>query len=207
MINIPKKHMMPLLIAIIFLNGCAFGTREALLTYPPPVDQEGGQVAHAANQATKNGVKVIIGDVEDKRTVTHRVGNVRNGFGMDTADVVATNNVRDWVVEALQWELNNAGYSVVKPADIGKDVDSAVNVTGAIQTIYCDVYMTYDGDATVQLKAVQNGKEIVHNLYVGSGSAGMNWAATEESYSISLGLALQDAIGKFINELNSKVMQ
>lgn len=207
MLRLITKQIIPLVLAVTFLNGCAFGTRDVLLSYPPPVDEEGLQAAQATTQAPKNGVEVIIGSVEDKRKITHRVGNVRNGLGMDTANVVATNNVRDWVVEALEWELKNAGYSVVRSASTGERTESAVMVSGAINTIYCDVYMTYDGDAAIVLKASQEGKEIINNLYTGSGSAGMNWAASEESYGISLSLALQDAITKFINELNMKLVK
>ena len=40
------------------------------------------------------------------------VGYVRNGFQMHTADVLATNNVGDWIVLALSKELGAAGYEV-----------------------------------------------------------------------------------------------
>lgn len=201
------KLIVPLILTAAYLGGCAFGIREVPLTYPPAVDKTGSSAATTPHQVPKNGVEVIIGTVKDNRTVTHRIGNVRNAFGMDTADVVATNNVRNWVVKALEWELDNAGYSVVKAASIDDKAEPPVMVSGAVNTIYCDVYFTYEGRAAVVLKVMRNGEEIVNNLYTGEGSAGTNWAASEEGYNISLGKALQDALKKFINELNMKVLK
>ena len=196
-----------MLAMVSLLSGCAFGTREVSLTYPPSVTENGIKEAHASTQTAKNDIKVIIGKLEDKRTVTHRIGNVRNGFGMDTADVVATNDVHDWVVDALELELKNAGYSVVKSETNGDDTESAVMVSGEINQIYCDVYFNYDGKAIVILKAQQNGKDIVNNTYTGSGSAGMNWAASSEAYNESLAKALQVVMEEFINELNMKLLK
>jgi hypothetical protein len=201
------KHIVPLLLTAVYLGGCAFGTRQVPLTYPPAVDKTGSPAAQTPHQVPKNGVEVIIESFEDNRTVTHRIGNVRNALGMDTADVVATNNVRNWAVKALEWELDNAGYSVVKSASIDNKAGPPVMVSGAVNTIYCDVYFTYEGRAAVVLKVMRNGEVIVNSLYTGEGSAGTNWAASEEGYNVSLGRALQDALKKFINELNVKVLK
>lgn len=207
MLWLKRIEIISMLVVVSLLSGCAFGTREVMLAYPPPVTNIGMQVAHASTQTEKNGIKVIIGKLEDKRTVTHRIGNVRNGFGMDTADVVAKNNVRNWVVDALEWELKNAGYSVSKSETSRDNIKSAVMVSGEINQIYCDVYFNYDGKATVLLKAMQNGKNVVHNTYYGSGSAGANFAASSEAYGESLAKALQAAMNKFINELNMKLLK
>lgn len=207
MLCLTRIQIFSILTIISLLSGCAFGTREVSLAYPPSVAESGIKEAQASSQTAKNGIKVIIGKLEDKRTVTHRIGNVRNGLGMDTADVVATNDVRNWVVDALEWELKDAGYLVAKSDSSGNDTKSAVMVSGEINEIYCDVYFNYDGKATVILKAMQNGKDVVNNTYTGTGSAGMNWAASSEAYNESLAKALQVAMNKFINELNLKLLK
>lgn len=202
-----RIQIFSILIVISSLSGCAFGTREVSLTYPPIVTENDIKEAPASAQTAKNGIKVIIGKLEDKRTVTHRIGNVRNALGMDTADVVATSDVRSWVVDALEWELKDAGYLVVRSESSGGDEKSAVMVSGEINQIYCDVYFNYDGKATVILKAMKDGKDVVNNTYTGTGSAGMNWAASSEAYSYSLAEALQVAMKKFINDLNMKLLK
>ena len=207
MLWLARIHIISILTVVTLLSGCAFGTREVMLAYPPSVTENGIKEAQASAQTAKNDIKVIIGKLDDKRTVTHRIGNVRNGFGMDTADVVATNDVRNWVVNALEWELNNAGYSVTRSESGGDDTKSAVTISGEINEIYCDVFFTYDGKATVILKAMQHGKDIVNNTYIGSGSAGTNWAASSEGYGKSLAKALQVAMNKFINELNIQLLK
>lgn len=207
MLWLTRIQIFSMLTVVSLLSGCAFGTREVSLTYPPSVSENGIKEAQASAQSEKNDIKVIIAKLEDKRTVTHRIGNVRNGFGMDTADVVAKNDVRNWVDNALEWELKNAGYSVVRSESSGDNAESAVMVSGEINQIYCDVYFTYDGKATVILKAMKNGEAVVNETYTGSGSAGMNWAATEDAYGESLANALQVVMKKFINELNIKLLK
>jgi hypothetical protein len=100
---------------IVFLSsllctaGCAFGTRHAEMGYPP-VSENGGMIpaAHAASMPVGRSRDVILA-VSDGRTETHRIGNVRNGFGMDTANVVTEDDLESWVEGAFTHELTNAG--------------------------------------------------------------------------------------------------
>lgn len=194
-------------LAIALLNGCAFGTREVMLSYPPPVSESTLKSAHATTPAQANGKTIIIDTISDTRSVKHRIGNVRNGFGMDTADVIAKNDVREWVIDALDWELKHAGYTVKHSASKGEIGKSATILNGQVNHIYCDVYFNYDGKAAVILKATHNGKDLINNMYTGSGSAGANFAASAEAYGESLALALQDAVKKFIVDLNNKLLK
>ena len=54
---------------------------------------------------------------------------------------------------------------------------------------------------SIAAKAMRNGRTIVDGIYVGKGSAGMNWTATDESFAETLDLALQDALVQFLRDV------
>jgi len=186
----------------IALSGCAFGTRQPTLVYPSHTTSDATGIAHAAPAPKK--IEIILVKFADQRADTNAVGTVRNGFGMKTADVIPTNDVADWVTDAIRSELTGLGYTVVSnPA--AADADSAVTVSGAILNVYCDVYFNYTGQVSLIAMVTRGGKPLLDKHYSGEGSAGTNWAATAESYSESLALALEDALRKFIPELEQQL--
>jgi hypothetical protein len=189
------------LTALVASTGCAFGTREAVLSYPPEADDGGGLIASAhAEEGIVPRAREIVLKVSDERAERDRIGNVRNGFGMDTANVVTKDDVAGWVEGALAQELTNAGYTVVAAgADASRD--DAIGLTAEIVEVYCDVYMTYDGDVALMITLEGPEAKPVRTQIEGHGGVGINWAATGKSYAESLALALQDAIEKVLAEL------
>ena len=195
---------------VVFLSsllctaGCAFGTRHAEMGYPP-VSEDRGMIpaAHAASVPVGRSRDVIL-TVSDGRTETHRIGNVRNGFGMDTANVVTEDNLVSWVEGAFTHELTSVGYSVTPE---GGDVshEDAIGITAEILEVYCDAYMTYDGDVSLMVTLEGQGHEPVRKQYAGEGSVGMSWAATSKSYAESLALALEHAIAQVMVDLERLV--
>jgi uncharacterized lipoprotein YajG len=180
------------------MAGCAFGERQASLAYPPVADEDLISSAEAAPSA--QGGTVYIGDFEDIRSSTMLVGHVRNGFGMKTAEVVAQRDVPEWVREALVHELKASGYQVMD----GVAQAGQTTISGDIVRVYCDAYFTYEGEVALRMEATKEGQSLVQNTYTGTGSAGMNWAATEDSYSQSLSLALQSALRQFLADLGEQ---
>jgi len=188
-----------LIVAGGLLSGCAFGDRQAKLGYPPVADQ-GAMAAEAAPAPTSRGA-VYVGAFEDARPDKTVVGNVRNGFGMKTAKVIPQRDVAAWVREALAWELEAAGYTVV----VGAAAPSGVAaLSGDILRAYCDMYFTYDGQIVLRIEASRDGQPLLNQSYAGSGSVGIAWAGTGDSFSESLGLALQEALQKFLADLGSR---
>lgn len=186
-----------LLIAGSLAAGCAFGERQASLAYPPAANDAAISSAEAAPAPAPRGV-VYIGDFGDVRSAKMVVGHVRNGFGMKTAEVVAQRDVPGWVREALAHELEASGYQVMD----GVAPEDGATISGDIVRVYCDAYFTYDGEVTLRIQTVKAGQSLVQNAYTGTGSAGMNWAATGDSYSQSLSVALQSALRQFIIDLD-----
>lgn len=187
-----------LLICGSLVAGCAFGERQARLGYPP-VAGDGTMASAQAAPVVSSGRGIVkIGTFQDIRSQKKVVGHVRNGFGMKTAEVVPQRDVTEWVREALAYELKAAGYNVV---EVASSMD-APTISGAIVRVYCDAYFTYDGEVTLSIETEKAGQRLAKNAYTGSGSAGMNWGATGDSYSESLSLALQMALRQFIAEFD-----
>lgn len=186
---------------VTLLNACAFGTRTANLSYPPDEDDGGGLISSAkAAEAPSGQAQQVRLSVTDERSKRERIGNVRNTFGMDTADVVTNDDVQAWVDEALMVELENAGYEIVRSTDPVVN-DDVIALDAEILEVYCDVYLTYDGDVSLLVTLEREGQEPVKRQFEGEGSVGLNWAATAASYSESLALALQDAISEILVEV------
>lgn len=198
-------HIGIYLLTIAVLSGCAFGTRQANLIYPPAPEAGAAIPAAQAQPPARKASSIYVANFRDERTDKSTVGTVRNGFGMRTADVVPTGSVSDWVTQGMTRELRASGYTVVtKPA--GDAVDpGAYLVSGDVLNVFCDMYMSYTGQVSLLVKASLDGTEVMTKHYAGEGSAGIAWAATGESYAQSLALALRDALRKFIAELDARV--
>ena len=186
-----------LLIAGSLATGCAFGERQATLGYPPEPD---ATLVSSAEAAPASRGIVYIGNFSDIRSNKKVVGHVRNGFGMKTAEVVAQRDVPGWVREALAHELKESGYQVLD----GVGPDDVTTISGDIVRVYCDAYFTYDGEVSLRMETIKAGQNLLQRTYTGTGSAGLNWGATGDSYSESLSMALQSALRKFIADLGQQ---
>jgi Uncharacterized lipoprotein len=172
--------------------GCAFGTRHVMLTYP-------SDLAATAATRTASGTTVAVRAFEDKRNERGRVGEVRNGFGMRTAEVKADNNVVDWVRSAVMAELKKAGYRPLPdPTARGEIV-----IDGTILRVYCTALASYEGEVRFRAVVQDQGNKILDDVYTGEGGVGMNWTASSKSYGRSLNEALTEAARKLVIDLNN----
>lgn len=189
------------------LAGCAFGTRQPTLVYPPPVDASIAAAPPGKSEAVSKKAKIVLASFRDERTDKTVVGTVRNGFGMRTADVVPTNNVADWVTDAVGTELRLSGYSVVRGGAADPNDPESVLIGGDVLNVFCDMYMSYTGQVSLLTKVRTGSGVLLTKHYAGEGSAGLAFAATGESYAQSLALALQSALRKFVADLEAKLAE
>jgi hypothetical protein len=125
---------------------------------------------------------------------------------MHTADVVTEDSVAEWVTGALEMELRKAGYEVINGEDlVGRSTGRVV--TGEVLAVYCTAYFSYDGEVSFVASVKEGSNEILKKQYTGKGSAGTNWTATARSYAQSLSLALADAIGSLVADLNAVTLK
>jgi len=184
------------------LAGCAFGTRQPTLIYPPAPESGIAPVASAAPVLAPRKLPVTLVSFVDQRSDKKVVGTVRNGFGMRTADVIPTNSVAEWVTQALKTELQNNGYTVESASGRDNLDGGSTVISGEFMKVFCDVYFNYTGEVSLVANVKQDGKDILNKNYSGEGSAGASFAATEKSYAQSLALALSAALKQFVSDLD-----
>lgn len=162
------------------LGGCAFTDRHLKLAYPPSAEE-----AHVMPSADAGPVSVAV--VDGRSGDVGCVGHVKNGFGMDTADVRIAEDPVPWVRGALEHELQAAGVQV-QPAQ-----DGVPRVRVRITRIECTAYLKYEGHVDLTAECDVAGAAPRVESVAGQGGAGMNWTGTETAYAETLALALQDA--------------
>ena len=190
------------LVSVVLLAGCAFGTRQPTLIYPPASESGEKSIAHAEARPSPKNVQIVLKPFTDQRSNKKVVGTVRNALGMRTAEVIPTNSVTDWVTQALGTELRNDGYTVVSEIPAGTPRGASAVVSGEILNVFCDMYFSYTGQVSLVAKVSQDGKEVLNKHYAGEGSAGVAVAMTAESYAQSLALALSSALKQFVSDLD-----
>lgn len=188
------------------ISACAFGTRNVTLVYPPEkASQESGpKSAEASTSSPSIGKSIILLQFTDQRVDKRVIGEVRNGWGMRTADVVAENDVSEWITQALRMEMEKAGHKVtISKNNIISSIEP--NVGGEIITVYCIALFSYEGEVSFFANIQKDGKELLKKRYSGKGSAGLNWAATASGYGESLSMALSVAAKSLVDDINELV--
>ncbi len=173
------------LVAVSFA-GCAFGTRHPLLSYTP-----------VSTSAQPRNITIYVETFKDERTEKNVIGNVRNGWGLKTADVVTDTSVSEWITNALKAELGNGGYVVAKDR-----VELAAG--GEVITVYCDSFLQYEGTVTLGVVLKRNAEVLIDKKYTGK-ATNLNWASTAKSYGATLELSLQNTMKQIISDINQKL--
>jgi hypothetical protein len=196
------KACLPIIL-LALSTGCAFGNRHVNLSYPPA---RAGATPHPSDSAVPSSTAesgpatVVLVDFLDQRPKKTTVGDVHNGFGMHTADVIAQNSVPEWVASAVALELQRAGFRVIRVRSVPSAADNSV-ITGEVLTAYCASWTKYEGDVSFAARVEYKGKEVLHKTYQGKIDSMTNWGASSKSYGLALSLALESAAQGFAAEL------
>jgi tol-pal system protein YbgF len=185
------------------VTGCAFGTRRVALTYPPDAEiAKDGSVVLAAEHEAKpaNGLTVALQKFRDERSDKVAIGEVRNGYGMQTSVAVAENDVAEWVTDAIRFELEREGFVVM--TDPAAFEDTTTLVSGDVITVSCKAMFSYEGEVSFYGTISDGRNELHKERYTAKGTAGLNWAARAESYGKSLADALQQAVRAFVVDID-----
>ncbi len=177
---------------------CAFGNRHANLHYPPAGEPQ-GPLAVVAVSTDAPAVAVRVTDMRQGSRTT--VGEMRNGFGMHTADVEIQQDAVLWVKGALERELTVQGFRVAQSEGAPGLLNSE------LLALHCGAYLSHGGEVSLRVEFKSGQNAIPPAVYVGHGSAGVNMAASEDSYSESMALALQDALRQVAAQLKWALTQ
>lgn len=187
------------------VGGCAFGSRTVTLTYPPPAREAAEAVAAPVPAPPPEQATVVLPTFTDQRRRTNKfsIGEVRNAWGIPTAEVVADGDVVEWVMKGIETELAAKGVRVVRGGQ--PSAPDLPVLAGDLLTVYATAVFVYDGKVEFAVTLRQAGREVLQKQDAGSGGAGLVWAATADSYGESLSIALQDAARKLAADVVTSI--
>jgi hypothetical protein len=203
-----KKDMMRIFMTVTAVSlylmlggGCAFVNQKIDLAYHTTSPAHGGRgelyVARPIEKLTlpkdNKGYSII--------------GTVKNTIGMKTADVVTSDDIGDWVANALGRELQNAGYQVTFIEKMTEGVGKGVEIVILEFFIDQDPGMMTVGAITrlsMNLNIWKEGRLIQTLNIVGKGDS-RSAVGSAETKGLSAQKALQacmsDAVPKIVNTL------
>jgi len=187
-----------LTLALTQIAACTYGSRYVELSYPP---QEQVEMSSPSTQPVASGPRThyVILAVNDARETSDRIGNVRDGFGFDTASILTEDNIAVWVYDAVSFELARLGYQVLDQYGASSN-ESANRLTANVRKVYCDIYMVYDGEVTLQATLERPNQEPVTTEYPAKVSSGLSWAGSGSATGESLAQALQTSIRNMLHD-------
>ncbi len=176
------------LFTVASLNlGCAFGTRSVNVAYEDCVSSPSATTIERA---------VSVGEFNHTLELDKKerpiIGCVRNGYGMRTAKVVASNNPSEWVKEAFAKELRTMGYQVSNESDI--------RLNGTVVNLYTDMYLNYDSKLSLRVRVNQGERVHYDKIYEGNAKK-IAWFVTPKEYGDVSNKALQDVMKKALPEI------
>lgn len=187
-----KIIFLTLLSVLMFsFTGCAVKTRMITLRNSDIAD---------TNKTTPQKVHTICFDgLEDKRPDSI-IGHTQNNYGTTIAQIVALNNVQDWVNNEIENRFQSAGYNVRK--NCVPDGSSFV-INGSILKVYTTATFSYLGEVSFKASVKMNNAIIFEKEYLEHQNGGTNWAATNESFRDLLEQSLSLSIDKLIHDIDS----
>jgi len=208
-IQVNVRRITKLLIVLLigsFAGGCAFGTRHVTLSYPPESNMGELSVTDATASPLLPGPEKTIAffQFRDLRFDKSRIGNVQNTYGMDTADIIAENDVAEWINNAIIMELEGAGYKVVKGGE-NNNTEGVLVLRGEILIVYVTAYFSYGANVSLIAELELDKKIIMRESYNSRWSVGLNIAMTADSAGESLSLALADAVRQMVRGINAQL--
>jgi uncharacterized lipoprotein YajG len=173
--------------ALLF-NGCALNKDYIAASYVPQVG------ITKLPEAEKIFVNV---QVTDERTIRDRVSVKKNGYGMEMAPIIATNDVAALLKTAIETELTDRGFHLG---------DSNLTIVAHLSKFYSDFKTGFwSGSAVaeatleIQLKTA-DGQTRFSKLVTGEGTNPNLQLASGSNAKIALDAAFKDAMAKLFGD-------
>lgn len=109
---------------IVFGSGCAFVDQRISLRYS-------SQTRSVSAGVGDRLLLVAVPEGSDRlnrKGNSYIIGNVKNTYGMKTADTITDDNVGDWIIAAFSQELQTSGITVRRVERLPEVFDSGINV-------------------------------------------------------------------------------
>ena len=175
-------------VVISLLSGYAFTKDYVRLGYVPQQD--------VAKIPGADAVSLNV-EVNDLRTMKDKVSVKKNGYGMEMAPIIATNDVAGLMKDALQTELSNRGFSCG---------GNAITIVAGLSKFYSDFKTGFfSGSAAAEVMMnvqVKNadGTIVFATVVAGEGANPSLQIMSGENARIALEAALKDAVSKLVGD-------
>jgi len=178
-----------LCIASMVISGCAFGDRNIALDYEAAKDLD-----------CQGAGRIAVANFEDVRHDKIVVGEVRNGFGMKTADVrIAGPLAGAWVANALATELRRAGFDVVKVADPSSPAERTV-VGGSVSELFIHCAFALNTTLRAQVIVTESGVPVLNREYHAQTKTG-GFLGGSSDYERAAKAALQELMKEVVPDI------
>jgi uncharacterized lipoprotein len=177
------------LMAVMVFSGCATTQAHIPLSYNA---QTGVSKLTEAQTVMANVV------VSDQRADKTSVGAKKNGYGMEMASIIATNDVAELVKSAIVTELADRGFNI--------GTNNAASIIAELNTFRNDFKIGFwSGDAVAQViinvtVKSQTGEIVYSKLISGQGENPHIQIASGENAEVALDAALKDAMDKMFGD-------
>ena len=134
-----------LLLPLLALSSCAFATVNVT---PPKAPQSTGLTG-----GKQRAVQLVV-PLADARAQPNRCGMQKNGYNMDTANVVCSVAPASWLAESLATELRTAGFTVLPSAPTGA---TALRLEGKLLQFFVEPkvgFLTFTPEADIHIRLV-----------------------------------------------------
>jgi len=198
--------------AIILMSissGCAFVDDKVSLGY-----NQGALGAGSKNCGDIQVERPIAPEMKTKKNGQYVVGNVKNSYGMKTADAVTSDSIPGWVANALSIELKAAGFAPTVVDDIGTFTGPAVKTR--IMKVWVEPDMGFwtlgaVGEVQLRMALYKDGRRIKEFDIESKGqpkrsAIELSWAAKKrEALRIALEECMKKAIPIIVETYGAKV--
>lgn len=174
----------------ILLSGCALTVDEIDVPYQGKANIS---VVDGADQ-----VKVSVTNTDNRTVYKDRVSSKKNGYGMEMAAIIATNDVSETFRDAVAFELESVGFQIVE------DGDADLNV--GLVRFYNDFKIgMFAGDAVADgliniVVKNKSGDLIFSKSYEGGAIEADIQLATGSNARLALIGAMADIVSKIAND-------
>jgi hypothetical protein len=146
----------------------------------------------------------VVVPFSDERAIRDRCGMQKNGYNMDTADVVCQSDPNEWIAQLLADELGRSGFTVLKEG--AERRPGALQVRGSLIKIFVEPVIgawtgSLEADLSVRLHvATDTGLKAERTFFV-KGWKGGQLASTSRPFHTALHRSSQAIVAEMVRAI------
>lgn len=191
--------------AWVFAALCASGCALTNMTLEAP---NHAQVTRATAVGDGREIALIV-PFTDARPTPARCGMKKNGWNMDTADILCSEPPNQWLGRLLADELRKAGFRVV--SDPGQLGPNALQIAGTLTQFFLEpdlggFTVGHEADIGLQLVATTSSGLTAERRFYTKGRETSFWGR-EYNYQLAANAAVSDLLVRVLDAVSELVQQ